>query len=348
MTPATLSPRQIQAHRRRRFRARLRHAAFTRMPVRLSRGRVTTSRSMSRINLVQRSIALPQLPAELHGLRIAHLSDLHVGDLLEPDRLPDIVQATNDLGCDLIALTGDFVDLKLHVLPEVIAHLSKLSAPLGVWMVTGNHDYLVDGPRLIAQFRQAGLSLLVNESRLLHHRGQPLVIAGIDYSACSTQTKRSVADVFRPYPSSPSRPQRREKSAPPRILLAHHPHAFESAYRQRVDLTLSGHTHGGQLVLTSNRGRKGSISLGGLACRYPRGLYRWGDRYLYVTAGIGSWFPLRIQCPAEIACLTLCRDRIADRDDLLAQEPADHLTRLGAAIRRRLPRRASTRVLALG
>ena len=85
---------------------------------------------------------------------------------------------------------------------------------------------------------------------------------------------------------------------------------LDAACRHGLDLTLSGHTHGGQLLLSNHRGRKGSIGLGSLAFQYPRGLYRRGDHHLYVTSGVGSWFPWRVRCPAEIACLVMRRQPV--------------------------------------
>jgi predicted MPP superfamily phosphohydrolase len=90
-----------------------------------------------------------------------------------------------------------------------------------------------------------------------------------------------------------------------KILLAHHPDAFDSAVKHGVALTLAGHTHGGQVVLANGRGKKGSLGLGSMTFQYPRGLYRRGNAYLYVNSGVGSWFPVRINCPPEIALLTL-------------------------------------------
>ncbi|MCX5660023.1 MAG: hypothetical protein NTW19_09915, partial [Planctomycetota bacterium] len=198
---------------------------------------------------------------------------------------------------DLIAVTGDFVDLSLDVLDEVIAALRSLEAPLGVHLVMGNHDYLDDGPQLIRRFREAGLGLLLNESIDIPHNGCRISVAGIDFhhrpAGLARHVHRTLGAV------------RRRNEPDLSLLLAHHPDAFDFACRHHVDLTLSGHTHGGQLVFSNLRGKKGSIGLGSLAFRYPRGLYQRGHCHLYVNSGVGSWFPLRVNCPAEIACLTL-------------------------------------------
>ena len=126
---------------------------------------------MRRLTVVDRTIVLPTLPAALDGLRIAHVSDLHIGELITPDRLPTIVDLANRLRADVIAVTGDFVDYLLNVLTEVIQALGQLEALLDVFMVRGNHDRLEDGAHLIERFGNAGLNLLVNKSIALEYRG---------------------------------------------------------------------------------------------------------------------------------------------------------------------------------
>lgn len=122
-------------------------------------------------------------------------------------------------------------------------------------------------------------------------------LAGIDYAHKKTELARLVRQTLPP--------GGRTGNGPLRILLSHHPDAYDAARRRGVRLTLSGHTHGGQVNLTNQRGRKGSVGWGSLAFQYPGGLYRRGSDYLHVTTGLGSWFPMRVKCPAEIALLTL-------------------------------------------
>ncbi len=161
----------------------------------------------------------------------------------------------------------------------------------------GNHDHLDDSPELVKRFRAAGLGLLLNESIEVPYLGCRILIAGIDFEHKPSRLASLVDRTL-----SQGRRRRRHDLT---LLLAHHPDAFDAACRQGVDLTLSGHTHGGQVVFSNARGIKGSIGLGSLAFQYPRGLYRHGNCYLYVSSGVGSWFPLRVNCPAEIALLTL-------------------------------------------
>lgn len=273
----------------------MRHAAFTRAPLRLTAGRIRESRSVRRVELVEPTVTLPELPDALDGLRIAHFSDLHAGELFEPHRLGPVVDRVAELAPDLIAVTGDLIDLHVETLVPVLAALRRLHAPLGVYLVPGNHDYLEDRSRFIAAVRAEapGLSLLVNERRRLNVAGCTIEIAGVDFPESIDDLAGCVREAC---------------SAEPcdfRLLLSHHPDAFDAGRAAGADLTLAGHTHGGQLAVSRSRGRKNSIGFGSLAFQYPGGLYRRGERYLFVTRGVGAWFPLRMNCPAEIARLTL-------------------------------------------
>lgn len=301
MSTPSAPPTTAQSRRRarQRLRARARHAAFTRLPVRLSRGRLAQLPSLRNVHRIDRAMIVPELPAALNGLRITHLSDLHIGELIPVDRLAAIVDAANACGGDLIAVTGDFVDLKLHVLDEVIAQLQRLSAPLGVYMVPGNHDYLMDGPHLVRRFREAGLDLLINEHRVVPHRDARLVVGGIDYAHHTRRLARFTRQAFQAAPA--------HDTTTMRLLLTHHPDAFDPARDDHdVCVTLAGHTHGGQVVV-SNGPRMGRLSLGAMNFRYAHGLYTRGGRHLHVTSGIGAWFPWRYRCPAEMVSLTLHR-----------------------------------------
>jgi uncharacterized protein len=299
--------KRTAAQKLRTAKAKLRHAALTHAPMWLTRGKLANTKSLTRIELIEREIALPNLPDALTGLRITHLTDLHVGSIFKPDRLPQVIEKTNAFGGDLIAVTGDFVDLSLSVLDQVTSALKQLTAPLGVYLVPGNHDYLDDGNKLIKTFRDAGLNILVNESVSLTHKDHNILIAGIDYPHTPKQMRTFLTDTLRQ--------SRGRRKADFRLLLSHHPNAFDYAKKHHIDLTLAGHTHGGQIVMTNKRGKKGSIGLGNIAHRYPRGLYQHQHQYrhenehqhayLYVNSGVGSWFPLRLNCPAEIACITL-------------------------------------------
>ena len=189
----------------------------------------------------------------------------------------------------MAAVTGNLVDLSLEPLDEVIEAMKRLTAPLGVYFVAGNHDKLLDGKSFAARMRRAGLMLLHNETTMVRARGCRIAIAGIDFRAPPAGTGsggRGHVEARSDF-----------RGADPRLPLAHHPDAFEAAARHGVDVTLSGHSHGGQMMLSNQHGKKGSIGLGSMPYRYPHGLYRHDHCHLHITSGTGTWFPTRLKCP---------------------------------------------------
>jgi predicted MPP superfamily phosphohydrolase len=231
-------------------------------------------------------LALPQLPKGLDGMVLAHISDTHVGRFVGPKELEAIAQATAALNPDLIVFTGDLIDFNLVDLPPAIAALRQMETIAPVAMCVGNHDLFEDGRQFRRRVRTAEVGLMVNEAMPLTVRGQKVELLGLDwgtqFSPRADGLQQHMRDVLR----------RRHASGFP-ILLAHHPHAFDQAAEAGIPLTLSGHTHGGQIMLTPNWGP-------GRAFKYWSGLYARGDSKL-----VGNWFHLRINAPAEIIRLTL-------------------------------------------
>ncbi|MEX2673056.1 MAG: metallophosphoesterase [Phycisphaeraceae bacterium] len=288
-----MTPTEKQ-HRAKRRRAAVRHAVFTRAPNQLMRGLLSRVRPGKDFCLNRRTILLDDLPDELCGLTITHLSDLHVGELMTPEHLPHIVEAVNTMGSDIVAVTGDFIDYSNEYVPAVVEAMKQLQAPLGVYHVLGNHDYLHDAKPLKDAFHEAGLNLLLDDVVTIKHEDRRIAIGGTDWARAGSTISRHVRKTARKMP-------RNDLS----LLLAHHPHSFDAACACGIDLTLSGHTHGGQLLLSKKRGAKGSIGLANLGFKYTRGHYRRGASNLFISSGVGSWFPLRFRCPAEITVLEL-------------------------------------------
>ena len=286
--------RTLRRKKRQRRRAAIRHAAVTRTSIWLSRGRLQRVRPGKDFSVTQRTVELPNLPDELCGMTITHISDPHIGQLVTPAHMWQIVGAANALGGDMIAVTGDFIDFSNEYLPPVIEALQQLEAPLGVFCVLGNHDHLDNARQLVRAFNDAGIELLMNRRRTVRHHDKRIAIAGIDWAHRDTELAQYVQQACNGHADGDLN-----------LLLAHHPHAFDAACRRGVDLTLAGHTHGGQMLISKRRSKKGSIGLASLAFRYTRGLYARGDHRLYVSSGVGSWFPIRFRCPAEITLLEL-------------------------------------------
>jgi predicted MPP superfamily phosphohydrolase len=244
-------------------------------------------------------VALPQLPAALDGLTIAHVTDIHVGQFTNGRILDHIVAATNDLQADLVLYTGDLINFALSDLDAALHVVERFKAKHGVFLCEGNHDLFADPTEFRRRTREAGLRLLVNEAATIDLRGVAVQMLGLRWgvrdgdphgtaSRGDPAIERSMGELL---------PLRQPDAFP--ILLAHHPHAFDYAYD--IPLTLAGHTHGGQLMVTPHMG------FGPMLYRYWSGLYRKDDRALVVSNGTGNWFPLRTRAPAEIIHITLRR-----------------------------------------
>lgn len=232
---------------------------------------------------------IPGLPADLDGLTIAHVSDTHVGRFTRGGVLDDIAQRVNALHPDIIAVTGDLIDYTLDDLPEAVRFLRLLKPRRALALCEGNHDLFQGADAFRRGVRDAGFTLLTDESLTIPVGTSAVQLLGIAWGARRGQESADhVARVA----------ALREPGAIP-VLLAHHPHAFDAAAAHDIPLTLAGHTHGGQLMLT------GEIGAGPAIFKYWSGLYTDRAASLVVSNGAGNWFPLRINAPAEIARITL-------------------------------------------
>lgn len=240
--------------------------------------------------VVQVTVPLRGLPEKLHGFRIVQISDIHVGPTIKQGYLSRIVDRVNALEADLIAITGDLVDGRVHELSDHTRPLAQLSARHGSYFVTGNHEYYSGALAWIHELETLGLKVLLNEHVQLSHEGETLVVAGVtDYTAGSF------------YADHQSDPMAAIAGAPaevPKILLAHQPRSAQAAEAAGFDLQLSGHTHGGQFWPW-----KYAVPL---QQPYVAGLHKLQDLWIYVSRGTGYWGPPnRLGAPSEITCLTL-------------------------------------------
>jgi predicted MPP superfamily phosphohydrolase len=235
-------------------------------------------------------VALPGLPPELDGLRIALVSDLHVGTFTSSQTVKRIVEETSRLDADLVLLPGDLINSALADLSDALDAVSNMQSRHGAYLCIGNHDLIEDGAEFVRRVRVRA-PLLVNESRVVPIRGQLVQLLGLSWNRDEALIASSVRQLAR---------QIAPGAFP--ILLAHHPHAFDAAAAVGIPLTVSGHTHGGQLMLSD------AVGFGPLLYRYWSGLYRKpaaNGASLVVSNGVGNWFPLRTRAPAEIIHLTL-------------------------------------------
>ncbi|NLX14419.1 MAG: hypothetical protein GXY44_12300 [Phycisphaerales bacterium] len=283
-------------------------------PVLLSGGFVAGGLYQADRFVVRRiSLKLPRLPDRLRGLTITHLSDLHVGRLFRPEHLSAMVEASNKLGSDLVAITGDILDHSNDFLPAAAEAISQLEHRYGRFLVIGNHD-LIDDPRMMLSYLDAREpNLLCDRMKPMEIGGERVRIAGLFWSRYEHPRGNDPGHVGR-VEATLGRLADRDtpvgslvppvEQEPFTIGLVHHPHAFDALADRGVDLTLAGHTHGGQVMLTPP-GWSERIGAGNLLFRYLWGEYRRGDSLLYVNAGVGNWFPLRVNAPAEIVQLRL-------------------------------------------
>jgi uncharacterized protein len=251
----------------------------------------------NRPRLRQHDIPIAGLPAAFDGYRVAQISDLHCGPFADGARVDRWVAAVNRLEVDLVAVTGDLIASGATFVPVVAASLGKLRGRDGVFACMGNHDYFTDGEEMAQALEQAGLTVLRNRGVEVHRDGAALYVAGVD----DTWTGRH--DLDRALADRPP--------AAPALLLAHDPVLFPDAAKRAVDLTLSGHTHGGQLGVPFFAKR---FNLARVITRFTTGLYQMGGATLYVNRGLGTTgLPIRLFVPPEIAVITLRRAPAAAR-----------------------------------
>ena len=247
------------------------------------------------------NLLLPDLPRGLDGLTIAHVSDVHVGTFTNGRTLTRIVEATNNLRADLVLLTGDLINFNIADLPAGLDMVRRMDPRAGLFMCEGNHDLLAAPEAFVQTVRRSGVPILINESQTVRVRGRDVQILGLRWGSGRPGAPRSEDRSEAAIAASVRQllPAVRPDAFP--ILLAHHPHAFGYAAEAGIPLTLAGHTHGGQLMLTE------SLGFGPAMYRYWSGPYAkdHGRRHLVVSNGVGNWFPLRVNAPAEIVSITL-------------------------------------------
>ncbi|WTW81753.1 metallophosphoesterase [Streptomyces sp. NBC_00009] len=240
------------------------------------------------------AITLTKVNAQLSGLRIAVVSDIHLGPLLGRSHTERIVRRVNALQPDLVAVVGDLADGRASQLGPVAHPLKSLESRYGSFFVTGNHEYLYDGVEdWLAEMRGLGIRPLVNERVEIRHNGSYVDLAGVEDLAGEgagrgPDLERTLAgrDVSRPV-----------------VLLAHQPVFAGEAARHGVDLQLSGHTHGGQMFPLT--------AVTALSNPVASGLGMVDDTTVYVTNGAGFFGPpVRVGAPADISLLEL---RAVDR-----------------------------------
>ncbi len=240
------------------------------------------------------SLFHPSLPLAFDGLRVAQIADVHAGTFMPPERLARVRTLVERLAPDLVVFTGDQLDRR-DVDAEIFVHgFAGISAPLGVFGILGNHDYLAGGELAERALEAVGATPLVNQAVTLERGQARLLLAGVD-------------DLDAPPGHGPDYSVLSSERADFRLLLCHQPNGWAAGRLAGADITLAGHTHGGQIALPSR-----GVNLARLGTPYVAGPYHRGETLLYVSRGVGvGVVPLRFGSPPEVDLITLRRGRVA-------------------------------------
>ena len=243
------------------------------------------------IDLVEIDIELNNLGWEFHNYRILNLTDIHLGQWVNPEYLDELVNYVNTLNYDLLTLTGDYVSYNMEDYRIALKNsFKKLKAKDGKYGVLGNHDHWM-GSKIIREiFEESEIFDLSNDVVILKKGEDKLNLAGVDSSTvCADNLDKVLVKLDNNYPT---------------VLLAHEPDfAKESSQTGKIDLQISGHSHGGQFIIpkvetTPFRGPNST--------KYPVGLYKIQDMIQYTSKGLGTnSFRIRINCKPEITIITL-------------------------------------------
>lgn len=237
------------------------------------------------------AVAITDLPASFDGYTILHLTDLHISRLFPAAWARALVARANDLGTDLIVVTGDFIDGSLASRRTDVEPLRALRARDGVWAVPGNHEYFFDHDAWMRHLSGLGVRILANAHTVLRRDSGALVLAGV--------TDRSARATRHPGPDLDTALAGASECVPI-VLLDHQPANAARAAARGVALQLSGHTHGGMI-----RGLDRLVARGNAG--FVSGAYRVGAMLLYVSNGTALWpgFALRLGRPSELTRITL-------------------------------------------
>jgi uncharacterized protein len=257
-----------------------------------------------RINLqvTRQPIKLASLPRAFHGFRIAQLSDIHVGPFMSEEQIRKFVRIANDLKPDVFVLTGDFVTWEASTAPAVVNALSGLKAPLGVYGSLGNHDEWAAAEDLLTElFAHSGVRILRQEHTAITAGNDSFNLIGVDF----TNSRHMSVGGWHLSSYKLEGVERLMVPGTANILLSHNPDSFDRAAEMGIDLSLAGHTHGGQLALEFI---SPEIAPSRLMTPYVAGWFERPGGQLYVNRGIGTIAaPMRVGAPPEITVYELLR-----------------------------------------
>lgn len=244
--------------------------------------------------LVERKIfRFDNLPSGLEGVRLLHLSDMHLRHYVTLEDLEEVMVRAEPHAPDLVLVTGDVAD-DLEQLPEALRLIAALKPRLGAYASLGNHEYFRGVERVRAIFDRSEVPLFIDEGVRIPVGDSSLFVGGID----DPVTMRNVGDDFFRNSLGKALIDRGENDFT--VMMSHRPDAFRTAPAFSVDLTLAGHTHGGQIGLFGR-----SLLERSLPEKYLWGHYQDASCQLYTSCGVGHWFPFRLGCPPEAPVIEL-------------------------------------------
>lgn len=242
------------------------------------------------LSVTSHKLSFDRLPSYLKGYRLAQISDTHMGLFFSPERLKEAIDAAIQAKADRLVITGDLID-ELSLLPQYEAILNESAGhfPDGIDFVYGNHEYYRGIMNIREMLERTPVRILRNSNYEAARGERPFYIAGVDYSfARNDEQFRSAREDF---------VEKALQGIPADafvVLLAHHSAFIDEGFAHGINLTLCGHTHGGQVFLLEPL-----IHLFGF--KYLRGLFTDGQHYGYVNRGTGHWLPLRLACSRELS-----------------------------------------------
>ncbi len=252
------------------------------------------------------------VPKAFAGYKIVQFSDMHIGSQISDRYVRKIVDSINAQNPDLVVFTGDMVNLCTDEMKPFVSLFSEISAKCGVYVILGNHDYggylnwknpkdsLDNNQRMLDIYQSLNWRVLQNSHIYLYHGGDSIVLAGVDnyYSNKKSKRRHSLADTKQALSGT--------SPADFIVMLSHNPQHFEEELTMNnpeVNLTLSGHSHGGQMAIGTE---KFQFSPSRLTLRYWQGLHHEGNQYLFVNTGCGfNVFPFRVNMKPAISVITL-------------------------------------------